>query len=107
MYYCENCHLLSDGSTCGYCGKTRLRAPREDDYCFLTSLSAPWDAALTELLTEVQIVPVCLPRNQVPSAYTNEIFQKTELYVPYAAPVSLYTSPSPRDLSTSRMPSSA
>ncbi len=85
MYYCENCHLLSAGPTCGYCGKTRLRAPREDDYCFLTSLSAPWDAALTELLTEVQIVPVCLPRNQVPSAYTNEIFQKTELYVPYAA----------------------
>ena len=30
-------------------------------------------------------MPVCLPRNQVPSAYTNEIFQKTELYVPYAA----------------------
>lgn len=85
MYYCENCHLLSDGSVCGYCGASPLRAPRGEDYCFLTSLSAPWDSALTELLSDEEIAAVSLPRNQIPTAYSNEMFQKTEIFVPYAA----------------------
>ena len=85
MYYCENCHLLSDGSVCGYCGASPLRAPRGEDYCFLTSLSAPWDSALAELLSDEEIAAVSLPRNQIPTAYSNEMLQKTEIFVPYAA----------------------
>lgn len=85
MYYCENCHLLSDGSVCGYCGASPLRAPRGEDYCFLTSLSTPWDSALAELLSDEEIAAVSLPRNQIPTAYSNEMFQKTEIFVPYAA----------------------
>ena len=85
MYYCENCHLLSDEPICGYCGASPLRAPRGEDYCFLTSLSAPWDSALTELLSDEEIAAVRLPRNQIPTAYSNEMFQKTEIFVPYAA----------------------
>ena len=38
MYYCENCHLVCEGPVCPYCGKTPLRAPKDGDFCYLSTM---------------------------------------------------------------------
>ena len=84
MHYCENCHLICEGSVCPYCGTTPLRAPERSDYCYLATMTSPWGEALQEMLQDAGVP--CLTR-QARSVLYSVAFGQThaelELFVPF------------------------
>ena len=83
MYYCENCHLICEGPVCPYCGKTPLRAPKDGDFCYLSTMVSPWGEAMQELLKDAGIR--CLTRQARSVLYSVAFGQnhaELELFVP-------------------------
>ena len=84
LYYCENCHLVCQGTVCPYCGAAPLRAPEDGDYCYLATMESPWGEAMQELLKDAGIS--CLAR-QARSVLYSVAFGQThaeiELFVPW------------------------
>ncbi len=88
MYYCENCLLLNEEPVCDYCGGTHLRAPRDDDYCYLATRFSPWDEALCELLRDSGIEAVMRPSGGLQSFkqfYFGQTQRQQDIFVPYTA----------------------
>ena len=50
--YCERCNRLVYKPKCPGCGRTDLRLPRDDDFCFLTEPEHLWTQALRDLLQD-------------------------------------------------------
>ena len=50
--YCERCNRLVYKPKCPGCGRTDLRIPRDDDFCFLTEPEHLWTQALRDLLQD-------------------------------------------------------
>lgn len=83
--YCPNCHILLKGSRCAVCGSREIRAPRGEDYCYLTEKEVLWAEALKDVLTE----------NRIPFATKNSLgaglaakigpaLERVRFFVPYA-----------------------
>lgn len=84
MYYCGNCHLVCEGQVCPYCGSTPLRAPKDGDYCYLTTMVSPWGEAMQELLKDAQIPCLARPaRSVLYSVYFGQTHGELELFVPW------------------------
>lgn len=50
--YCERCNRLVYKQKCPGCGRTDLRTPESEDFCFLTEPEHLWSQALRDLLTD-------------------------------------------------------
>ena len=48
MYYCEKCHSVYDENSCLSCGIEQLRKVRDDDFCFLTTVSENFGKMIIE-----------------------------------------------------------
>ena len=84
MYYCENCHLVCEGPVCPYCGSTLQRAPKAEDYCYLTTIGSPWGEVMQELLKDAQIPCLARPaRSVLYSVYFGQTHGELELFVPW------------------------
>lgn len=59
--YCENCRIACDDKTCPNCGKKKLRAVEDEDYCFVTEESNSLTAYFGNLLEEKNIEYVIMP----------------------------------------------
>ncbi len=50
--YCERCNRLVYRGKCPGCGRTDLRSPGSEDFCFLTEPDPLWVQALSGLLRD-------------------------------------------------------
>ena len=50
--YCERCNRLVYKQKCPGCGRTDLRMPQYDDFCYLTEPEPLWTQALKDLLQD-------------------------------------------------------
>ena len=62
LYYCENCHVLSEQDCCKFCRKEELRNPKSNDYCFLVEVDSTFGEILKGVLEEENI-----PYTDIPS----------------------------------------
>ena len=84
MYYCENCHLLSEEPICDYCGSSDLRQPQADDFCYLTTRTTPWYEILLDVLYDNGIPWVVKPlRPSAVTIYLGTSSELNEIFVPY------------------------
>ena len=83
--YCEACSLLTEQSRCPRCGSRTLRAPLDNDYCFLTEKELIWSTAMETLLTDNDILWVT--KQALGAGLTSKIGsmqERTRFYVPYS-----------------------
>ena len=85
MYYCENCHLLSEEPICDYCGSSDLRQPQADDFCYLTTRTTPWYEILLDVLYDNGIPWVVRPvRPTAVTVYLGMAAERNEIFVPFS-----------------------
>ena len=84
MYYCENCHLLSEEPVCGFCYSRKLRAPAAGDFCYLSTRETPWYDILLDVLYDNGIPWVVKPvRPSAVTIYLGTSSDLNEIFVPY------------------------
>ena len=85
MFYCENCHLLSEEPICDYCGSADLRQPEAGDFCYLTTQKTPWYEILLDVLYDNGIAWVVKPvRPSAVTVYFGISSEINEIFVPFA-----------------------
>ena len=87
MNFCENCgHLTAESMRCPNCAKKRkLRAPRADDFCFLTEKGVIWAEMLMDVLKKNGIVYTYRARMGTGlSTYVGPALDQYQVFVPYA-----------------------
>ena len=57
MNFCENCNHLTEDTRCTICGKKKLRAVQDNDFCYFTTLPVN-DAAIFEATLKEAEIPV-------------------------------------------------
>lgn len=80
MFYCENCNVAMPTEQCGVCGKKKLREVRDDDFCYLATLTADHAHMLEETLKLEEIPVAALGAGLDLRTRTSANFH---LYVPY------------------------
>eukprot|EP00831_Metopus_contortus_P024650 TRINITY_DN21452_c0_g1_i3.p2 TRINITY_DN21452_c0_g1~~TRINITY_DN21452_c0_g1_i3.p2 ORF type:complete len:122 (+),score=25.44 TRINITY_DN21452_c0_g1_i3:197-562(+) len=105
--FCENCHTL----LCGECLEEHLKLfEGHEDIYSIESISMEAQSELNKLIKSYEMMEFGALKNLCKQAQDVDSFihslQEDELEMRHKTCL-LYTSPSPRDLSTSRMPSSA
>ena len=87
MYYCTHCHILCEESPCPVCSGKKLRAPTDEDYCFLVQKPYLWADMLEAALRDNGIEPVCDRR--VTGAWLTSnlgpMMEECRIYVPFAS----------------------
>ncbi len=61
MNFCEECNLACDGERCPKCGRKKLRAVRDEDFCFAARVDRTFGDNLKENLEREQIECVLMP----------------------------------------------
>lgn len=85
MYYCENCHLLSEDPMCGFCYSKNLRQPKPDDFCYLSTRPTPWYEMLLDVLYDNGIPWVVKPlRPSAVTIYLGTGAEMNEIFVPFS-----------------------
>ena len=83
MFYCEKCHTLSHTQDCSCCGFNQLREVKDDDFCYLTTLSEDFGKMFIEYLSNEGINCASVPYGDgVRSQFALSLGQY-KLYVPY------------------------
>ena len=53
--YCPNCYILFDEPRCPSCGRKKVRAPQENDPCYLITKDHIWSGVLEDILRQNDI----------------------------------------------------
>ena len=83
MKYCENCHVAAEPPRCPLCGSKKLRAVKEDDYCFLTEMRAMEGEMLADVLRGNGIECVSMPSGSGLNTAMALPLENSRLYVPW------------------------
>jgi hypothetical protein len=84
MLYCTDCKRLVEGPVCSHCGRRKLRAPLDADFCMVAELKFPEAEMLKELYADNGIV--CTERSVLGAGITVKLgmnLERMRLYVPY------------------------
>lgn len=83
--FCPHCNVIVNAPKCPVCGSGKIRAPQEDDYCYLTEKETIWAGALSDILTQNEVPFVT--KNMLGaglSAKMGPALERTRFYVPYS-----------------------
>ena len=83
--YCEKCCIVFDDPRCPSCGRKRVREPKENDPCYLTTQDHIWSTALEDILAQNDIP--CYKQGTMGAALAMKFGNFNERYrffVPYA-----------------------
>ncbi len=61
MNFCEGCNRVCSGERCPQCGRKKLRAVEEDDFCLIGRVERAFGDGLKEQLAREHIDCVLLP----------------------------------------------
>ena len=61
MNFCESCNLVCENERCPKCGRKKLRAAREDDFCFVAQVDRIFGDNLKNNLENDKIECVLMP----------------------------------------------
>ena len=83
--YCDKCCIVFDDTRCPHCGRKRVREPKENDPCYLTTQNFVTSAALEDILSQNDIP--CYKQGMMGAGLTMKFGSFNEQYrffVPYA-----------------------
>ncbi len=83
MYYCENCKLLCHETVCGECGKSDLRPPLNEDFCYFTECSEDQAKMLKEALKSEDIPCALIPSGSGVRSALGLTLENMKVYLPY------------------------
>ena len=61
MNFCEGCNIACNDARCPQCGRKKLRAVKEDDFCLVAQVDRSFGDSLKENLESENIECVLLP----------------------------------------------
>lgn len=83
MNFCEGCNLVFEGERCPKCGRKKLRAVREEDFCFVAQVDRVFGENLKANLEKENIECVLMPYGTGVSAKFALPLESCLLYVRY------------------------
>lgn len=84
MKYCENCKLVFDDDVCPNCYNSKLREPKETDFCLLAEKEAMVAQMLMEILKDNGIESAFFPvMGAGLSTRLGPSMERYRIYVPY------------------------